>query len=79
MKMTDAERAARKSAQLARVAAKGSPDYPELYAKQPEQQRLREQQQTERRLERQKAEAEAAQRSNDAQMAAGLFGNLETR
>ena len=33
------EREALKKAHLARLAAKGSPDYPALYASQPEQQR----------------------------------------
>lgn len=57
MIITPEERAARKKAQVARIAAKGSPQYPVLYAQQPEQIRLKAKADAQRAADRQAAEA----------------------
>lgn len=73
MSMIPEERAAEKEAQLARLAAKGTPEYPILYAQQPAQVRLREEAAVKRAAAR---KAQAAIRSlnmQDANASAAIF------
>lgn len=66
MQRTDAERAARKQAQKARVAAKGTPQYPYLYAQQPEQIRLAETQTASRLAQKAAKDAASSVQIQDA-------------
>ncbi len=54
---SEEERLANKKQQLARLAAKGTPEYPVLYAKQPEQIRLAAENKVKREAEREATDA----------------------
>ncbi|KKN64465.1 hypothetical protein LCGC14_0491530 [marine sediment metagenome] len=54
---SDEERQAAKKVQVARLAVKGSPGYPALYAKQPDQIRIAEEAAAARKIEREASEA----------------------
>ncbi len=54
---SEEERLANKKQQLARLAAKGTPQYPVLYAKQPEQIRLAAENKAQRAIEREAKDA----------------------
>lgn len=73
-------RAANKKAQTARVAAKGTPEYPVIYAQQPEQVRLAAEHRAARVAERQAKAAIAAAAIAAGDEAAGLWsgGNMAT-
>ena len=66
MILSEEERAARKRAQVARIGAKGTPEYPALYAKQPEQIRI-----AAKALSVREAEREAQEALKRATIAAG--------
>ena len=54
---SEEERVARKAGQLARLTRKGDPDYPVLYAQQPDQIRLAAEQKAQRAAEREAKDA----------------------
>ena len=68
-------RAVNKRAQLARLAAKGTPEYPELYAKQPAQIRLRAEKTAVRKAEREARIALILAGAKEAEEAASMFEN----
>ena len=75
-------RTAAKKAQLARLAAKGSPEYPALYASQPEQIRKGAEQRAERAKHREMKAAVIALATSEANKAVDVFskaGNLTTK
>ncbi len=67
--------AARKKAQLVRLAAKGTPEYPELYAAQPEQVRIAAEQKKARAVRREMKEALEAAGIRTANEAVAVFGS----
>lgn len=73
MLLTEPERKARKEAQIARLALKGTPGYSKAYESQPEQIRLRAKEQARRKAERDEKRAAAIQAAQDAQEAAEVF------
>ena len=66
-------RKALKKQQLARLAAKGTPEYPALYAAQPEQLRLAAEYQAERKIRRDFKEAAKARALIEAGEGASVF------
>ncbi len=75
----DEVRAAQKKAQLARLAAKGTPEYPALYASQPEQIRKAAEQGAIRKAERDAKNALRDAMQKSANEAVEIFGNLEVK
>ena len=73
MILSKEERAARKRAQVARIAAKGTPKYSELYASQPEQIRQRAKDQAARKVEREVRNAAALSAAASARESASIF------
>ncbi len=74
MFVSEAANAAAKKAQLARLALKGTPEYPAMYAKQPEQIRIAAEQQAARKVRRDAKEALQAGALSDAAGALAVFG-----
>lgn len=68
--------AAKKSAQIARIAAKGTPEYPTLYASQPEQIRIAAEQKKERAVRREAKEVLEAAGIRTANEAVSVFGSV---
>ena len=79
MILSESARAAAKKAQLARLAAKGSPDYPKIYANQPAQIRRAIKLKAERKVFHDAKMAVNAAATADADAAAESFGNLSTK
>ena len=77
MNLLEKTRAAEKEAQLARLAAKGTPEYPALYAAQPSQLRKAAGYNATRALQRDAKNAVNQTKLDDATEAAGAFGTLE--
>lgn len=75
MIITSEERAAKKKAQVARLGAKGTPQYAVLYAQQPEQIRLKAKADAQRAAERQAADALKQATLDAGDAAASLWGN----
>ncbi len=73
MILSQAARDAAKKAQLARLALKGTPEYPEMYAKQPEQIRIAAEQRAARKVRREAKEALEATALSDAAGALAVF------
>ena len=71
-------RAARKKAQRARIAAKGSKEYSKLYASQPDQVRIAAEQTAARKVRRAAQLAIENAIGADAAASADSFGNLTT-
>jgi hypothetical protein len=69
--------AARKKAQLARLAAKGSPEYAAIYAQQPEQLIIAAEQGAARKAVREAKAAHNTAALVAANVAAGDFGNIK--
>ena len=68
--------AASKRAQLARLKAKGTPEYPALYASQPEQVRIAAEQKAKRAVRREMKEALEASGIRTANEAVAVFGSV---
>jgi hypothetical protein len=79
MKLSEETRAARKKAQLSRLAAKGTPDYPALYASQPEQVRIAVEQGAQRKAQREAKDALNQAVLKSSNEAVEVFGNLEVK
>ena len=79
MIVSESTQKARKKAQLARLAAKGTPGYGALYASQPEQQRIAAEQGAQRKAVRDAKNALNAAALQSANEAAEVFGNLEVK
>jgi len=77
MQLSEETQAARKKAQLARLAAKGTPGYPALYASQPEQIRIAAEQGKARQAEREAKNAINAAKLKAANEAVDVFSNAE--
>lgn len=69
--------AACKKAQIVRLAAKGTPEYPALYAAQPEQVRKAAEQQKERAVRREVKQALEAAGIRTANEAVATFGSVD--
>jgi hypothetical protein len=77
MTKSEQERAALKKAQLARLAAKGTPEYPALYAAQPQQVRKAAEYKAQRDAARAAKAAASSQLLSDAEGAIATFdGNM---
>lgn len=74
--LTTEERTARKNAQLARIAVKGSPEYPILYAQQPDQIRKAREQKAVRDAARQAQAAIQSLHVQDANAAVNIFNGV---
>ena len=79
MSSSEATRAAAKKAQLARLAAKRSPDYPKVYAAQPEQVRIAAEQGAARKAVRDAKLAIDAVAASNAAAATESFSSLSTK
>jgi len=79
MQLSDEARAAAKEAQLARLAAKGTPEYPALYASQPEQIRIAAEQGVQRKALHDAKGALSTAKLQAANEALEVFGNLEVK
>lgn len=79
MQLSEDTRAAQKKAQLARLAAKGTPEYLALYASQPEQIRIAAEQGAQRKAERDAKNALNAAKLKAANEAVEVFGSLEVK
>jgi hypothetical protein len=73
--ITPEERSAKKKAQVARVGAKGTPQYAVLYAQQPEQIRLKAKAEAKRAAEREAADAIKRATLAAGDEAASLWGS----
>lgn len=76
MTLSVAARSAAKKAQIARLAAKGSPDYPAIYAKQPDQIRIAAEQGAARKVRRDEKKAQDAAALSAAEIGASDFGSI---
>lgn len=79
MQLSEDARAAQKEAQLARLAAKGSPEYPQIYAQQPDQIRIAAEQGAARAKERALKNSAEGFAVGDAAAAVADFGNIATK
>ncbi len=79
MILSEEARAAAKKAQLARLAARGTPEYPALYASQPAQVRKAAEQGAIRKAERDAKNALSDAMQKSANEAVEIFGNLEVK
>lgn len=79
MSFSEETQAARKTAQLARLAAKGTPGYLELFASQPEQLRKAAIYKAERKAYHDSKQAANSQALADAKGSAETFGNIATK
>ncbi len=79
MTVSEDTRAAQKEAQLTRLAAKGSPDYPKIYAQQPDQIRIAAEQGAARAKEHAIKNAAEVVAAGDAAAAVEGFGNIATK
>ncbi len=77
MSLAETARAAEKKAQLARLAAKGSPDYPIIYAQQPQQLRIAAEQAVVRKARRDAKKALLAGAISDASGAVSAFATVK--
>jgi hypothetical protein len=75
--MTTQTQTARKEAQLARLKAKGTPEYPALYASQPSQLRKAVTYNAQRKVVRDAKNAANAEILKDANEAVDVFNSLE--
>ncbi len=78
MILSTEERAARKKAQVARIGAKGTPQYAVLYAQQPEQIRLRAKAEAKRAAEKEAADAVKRATLAAGDEAASLWGSANS-
>ena len=72
-------RAKQKEAQLARLAAKGTPEYGEIYAAQPDQIRIQAEQYAARQEERALKLAGDIEANSDADAAVAAFSSISTK
>jgi len=79
MSLPEQVQASRKKAQLARLAAKGSPEYPAIYAAQPDQIRRAAEQGAVRQKVREAKAAAVTEASLDADAAIAAFGGISTK
>ncbi len=81
MILSEETRAARKKAQLTRLAAKDTDieNYPALYASQPEQQRIAAEQGAQRKAQREAKDALNQAALQSANEAVDVFGSLEVK
>jgi len=69
--------AAKKRAQMARIAAKGTPEYAALYASQPAQVRIAAEQKAQRAVRREMKQALEAEGIKTANEAVSVFGSVD--
>ena len=79
MKLSNEARAAAKEAQMVRLKAKGTPEYPALYASQPAEIRIAAEQGAKRKAEREAKNALSAAILKSSTEAVEIFGSLEVK